>query len=82
MWPLSYTGLKIIYDQQIQEALEHHSFSAGSETPKRGLLRTCDTFLARFAHFSVQKPKATSLFCNWEEAGTVSCAATSMPRLV
>jgi hypothetical protein len=60
MWPISYTGIKIIQDQKIDEALEHYRLSEEQETQKRGLLQKSGAFLARFTHVSAQKPKALS----------------------
>ena len=72
MGPFSYTGLKIIHDQKIEEALEHHRFFVGQETQKRGLPQTFGTFLARFINFSAQKPNTTSPLCDWEVEETLS----------
>jgi hypothetical protein len=72
MWPVSHTGLQIVQDQKIKEALEHYRFSAGQETQKSGLLQTFGTFLARFTNRSAREPKATSPFCNGEVKGTIS----------
>jgi hypothetical protein len=72
MWPVSYTGIKIIQDQKIEEALEHYRFSARQETQKRELLQTFGAFLARFTNFSARKPKATFPGCDGEVEGTVS----------
>ena len=44
-----YSGMKIIHDQQIQDALEHHHHYAGQETHRHGLLRTFGKALARFS---------------------------------
>ena len=56
---VSYTSMKMIHDQKIEEALEDQRLYSGQETRKRGLLQTFGGFLARFTHFSVGKPKAT-----------------------
>ncbi len=72
MWPFSYTGLKIVQDQKIAEALEHYRFSAAQGTQKRGLLQTTGVFLARFTNFSARKPKATFSGCDEEVEGTAS----------
>jgi len=68
---ISYTGLKVVYDQQIQEALEHHHFSGGQETQTPDLLQTFGPFLARFITFVAPKPEATTPLCNREVKGTV-----------
>ena len=55
MHPFSYTGLKIIHDQKIQEALEQQRLYAGQETQRQGLLQTFGKFLARFNKQSGRK---------------------------
>ena len=54
---VSYTSMKMIQDQKIEEALEHQRLYTGQETRKRGLFQTFGLFLARFTHFSVRKPQ-------------------------
>jgi hypothetical protein len=71
MWPYPYSGLKIVHDQQIKEALEHYRFSAEQAAQKRSLHQTFGAFLARFTHSSAQKPEATLPTCDVEEKGTV-----------
>jgi len=44
MQPFSYTGLKIIHDQNIQEALEQHRLYAGQQTHRPGLLQMFGKF--------------------------------------
>ena len=66
---VSYTGLKMIHDQKIQEALEQQRLYAGQETQRRGLLQTFGAFLARFTNFSARKPKATFPGCDGEVEG-------------
>ena len=48
MHPFSYTGIKIIHDQKIQEALERQRLYAGQETQRQRLFRAFGKFLARF----------------------------------
>ena len=55
MHPFSYTGLKIIHDQKIQEALEQQRLNTGQETHSQGLLQTFGKFLARFTNHSGRK---------------------------
>jgi hypothetical protein len=55
MHPFSYTSLKIVHDEKIQEALERQRFEAGQGTPRRGLLQTFGKFLARFSNQSGHK---------------------------
>lgn len=42
-----YNHLKVVHDQQIQEALERRRLSAEQETPRQGLLQTLGKVLAR-----------------------------------
>ena len=63
MPPLSSTGLKIVHEQMIQEALERRRFFAGLEKPEQGLLQTFGAFLARFTNLSTRKSKATFSDC-------------------
>jgi hypothetical protein len=44
MWPVSYTGIKIIQDQMIEEALEHYAFLRG----KKRKSEVCSRPLVRF----------------------------------
>jgi hypothetical protein len=71
MWPIPYTGLKTVHDQEIKEALEHSRFSAEQATQKRHLRQTLSAFLARFTHSSAQKPEATLPACDREAKETV-----------
>jgi hypothetical protein len=59
----SYTGLKIVHDQKIEEALEHYRFVEAQRTQKRSMLRSATAFLARFTNISAQKAKATIPSC-------------------
>jgi len=52
---VSYTSMKIVHDQKIQEALERQRLYAGQETQKQGLLQTFGKFLACFANRSGRK---------------------------
>jgi hypothetical protein len=47
MHPFSYTSIKIIHDEKIREALEHHRLCAGQETRKHGLFQAFGKLLAR-----------------------------------
>jgi hypothetical protein len=51
----SYTGLKIIHDEKIQEALEHQRLYAEQETQRQRLLQMFGKFLARFYKQSDRK---------------------------
>lgn len=61
MPPVSYTSVKIVHEQIVQEALERRRFLAGSEKPQRRLLQTFGTFLARLMNRPAQKLSATLL---------------------
>ena len=50
MHPFSYTGIKIIHDERIREALENHRLYAGQETRKHGLIQAFGKLLARFSN--------------------------------
>ncbi len=66
MYPFSsYTGLKIIHDQKIQEALERQRLYAGQETQMPGLLQTFGKFLARFTNRSGRKQEGPLPGCTW-----------------
>ena len=66
MQPFSYTSLKIVYDQQLQEALDRSRSSAKHTTQKRDQLQTGGARLAHFSTSSAQKPQATLPFCERE----------------
>jgi hypothetical protein len=68
----SYTSLKIVYDQQIREALERSRFSSEKATQKRGLPQTDGASLTHFSTFSARKPQATSPSCDGEVKEMVS----------
>ncbi len=58
MYP-SYTGIKIIHDHKIQEALEQQRLYAGQKMHRPGLLQAFDRFLARFS-----KPVEKHIICH------------------
>lgn len=49
MQPFSYSGVKIIHDQQIEDALERQRLHAGQESHRYGPLQALGKFFARFA---------------------------------
>lgn len=55
MQPFSYTSLKIVHEQQIQEALEHQRHDAEQKASGKGLLQAFRAFPARFSRHSAQK---------------------------
>jgi hypothetical protein len=65
MYPFSYTSLKIIHDQKVQEALERQRFDAGQDTGQ-GLFRAFGAFLARFKKHSDRKSADPLPDCAWE----------------
>ncbi len=56
MQPFSYTSLKIVHDQQIQEALERQRLYAG-QPHRQGMLQAFGKFLARFTNQPGRKQK-------------------------
>lgn len=64
MWPAPYTGLKVVHDQEINEALEDYRFSVEQATQKRGLAQTFGALLARFTNSSAREPEATLPVCD------------------
>ena len=61
MYPFSYTSIKIIHDEKIQEALEHHRLYTRQDTQRQGLFQALGKFLARFNKQPAHKtePNAT-----------------------
>ncbi len=59
MQPVSYTSLKIVHEQMIQEMLEQRrGLTAPDSTPQRLLRQTFGTVLARLTNRSDQSPQA------------------------
>lgn len=52
---LPYSGMKVIHDQMIEEALERRRHYAGEKTRGQGLLKTFGKALARFTAQSGHK---------------------------
>ena len=52
---LPYSGMKVVHDQMIEEALERRRHYAGQEIHRQGLLQTFGKILARFTAHSDQK---------------------------
>jgi hypothetical protein len=65
MYPFSYTSMKIVHDQKIQEALERQRLYAGQATQRPGLLQTLGKFLARFTNRSGRKQEGPLPGCTW-----------------
>jgi hypothetical protein len=62
---VSYTSMKIVHDQKIQEALERQRLYAGQATQRPGLLQTLGKFLARFTNRSGRKQEGPLPGCTW-----------------
>ncbi len=63
MQPFSYSGLKIIHDQKIQEALEQQRHYAGQEMRRQGLLQAFGKLFARFNNQSGRKQEESLPGC-------------------
>jgi hypothetical protein len=63
MTPFSYTSLKIVHDQMIEEALERYRPAEEQKTQKRDLRQMTGAFLARFTNISARKAKETIPSC-------------------
>ena len=48
MPPFSYTGMRLIHDEKVQEALERYRFYAEPKRQRQGLLHAFGKALARF----------------------------------
>jgi hypothetical protein len=72
MPPFFYTGIQIVHDQKIKEALEDHRLSTKQATPKRSLFQIFSAFLARSVSFSAHKPETNFHGCDVEAKGTAS----------
>ena len=71
MAPFSYTGIKVVHERMIKEALEHRRLSAPSEkrrTPRKNI----SAFLTRFTSASTPKPQTPFSEC----AGQIECKAS------
>lgn len=68
----SYTALKTIHDQKVQEALEQQYPDMGQATRKHGLPHMFGKFLARFNHQSDQEPQQSLSGCTRK----VECTAS------
>ncbi|HLZ63591.1 MAG TPA: hypothetical protein VKR06_42195 [Ktedonosporobacter sp.] len=67
----SYTGLKMIHGEKVQQALERYRFSAQQETPESGALQSSGGWLARFTRAFARKPEATFHRCEGGAEGTL-----------
>lgn len=73
MHPFSYSGLKIIHDEKVQEALEQQRPYIGQEMQRQGLLQTLATFFARFNKYLVGNKKGSLPGCDAVETSPGSC---------
>ncbi len=55
MHPFSYTGLKMVHDQQVQEALERHRFDIEQARYRHTLFQTFGKWIVRFTNRPGQK---------------------------
>lgn len=69
MYP-SYNHLKIVHEQQTQEALERYSLHAGQEKQQHSLRQTLGKLLARFTAQVSQKQESPLPGCVQEEVCT------------
>ena len=53
-----YSGMKVVHDQMIEEALERQRYYAGQETRGQGLLTAFRKALARFTAKSAEKQES------------------------
>ena len=60
MYPFSYTGLKLIHDQKVREALERERLYAEQKTQRRDLRQAFSEFFAGFNHRSVRNEEKCS----------------------
>ena len=60
MYPFSYTGLKLIHDQKVREALERERLYAEQKTQRRDLRQAFSEFLAGFNHRSTRNEEKRS----------------------
>ncbi len=67
MYPFSYTGLKIVHDQRVQEALQHHRFDSELATYRPGLFQTFEKCIARFINRPSRKQEGPRT--GWPDKG-------------
>ena len=65
MYPFSYTGLKLVHDQQVQESLVRYRLGAGRATSRQGLFQAFEKFLARFTNQPGRKQESPRPGCAW-----------------
>jgi hypothetical protein len=65
MYPFSYTGLKIVHDQQVQESLERSRLNAERATYRQGLFQAFEKLLARFTNQPGRKQEGPRAGCAW-----------------
>ncbi len=65
MYPFSYTGLKSVHDQQVQESLERSRLDAERATYRQGLFQAVEQFIARFTNQPGRKKEGPRPGCAW-----------------
>lgn len=65
MYSFSYTGLKMVHDQQVQESLERYRLDAERATSRQGLFQAFEKFLARFTNQPGRKQESPRPGCVW-----------------
>jgi len=72
MNPFSYTSIKVIHDQKVQEALERHSIDPGHTTPRQGVgvRQILKKFLARFNSHPAENRQECLPECARSSSGT------------
>jgi hypothetical protein len=89
MHPFSYTGLKIVHDQKIQEAMKQQCLYARQETQWQGLLQMFSKFLARFNNHlgepsrTMLTHKGHNIFClHFPRSAKAICAEEEKSKLL
>jgi hypothetical protein len=65
MYPFSYSGLKMVHDQQVQEALERYHLGAGRTTSRQRLFQAFEKVRARFTTQPGRKQEGPRPGCAW-----------------
>jgi hypothetical protein len=65
MYPFSYTSLKMVHNQQVQEALERYRLNAERTTSRRGLFQAFEQVLARFTNQPGREQEGPRAGCAW-----------------
>jgi hypothetical protein len=68
---LPYSGMKVVHDEMIHEALERRRYYDGQEARGQGLLKTFGKALARFTAHSAEKQAQPGRGCACPARGEV-----------